>query len=43
MNQLQWEKLLCKNRQRSSNKFIGKPDIHSVIVRNEFEADQGLD
>lgn len=39
MNQLQWEKLLCKNRQRSSNKFIGKPDIHSVIVRNEFEAD----
>ncbi len=38
MNQLHWEKLLCKSRKRNSNSLV-KQDTASVIVRNAFEAD----
>ncbi len=38
MGQLQWEKLLCKNRKRDSESAV-KRGAASVIARNEFEAD----
>ena len=37
MCQLEWEKLLCKSRKRTSKSSVKAPS--SVIVRNEFEAD----
>lgn len=38
MGQLQWEKLLCKDRKRMSDSQTEKDPV-SVIVRNQFEAD----
>lgn len=37
MCQLEWEKLLCKSRKRTSKSSVKDPS--SVIARNEFEAD----
>lgn len=39
MSQLQWEKLLCKNRRRPSESSVEKRKTASVIARNQFEAD----
>lgn len=39
MCQLQWEKLLCKNRRRPSESSVEKRKTASVIARNQFEAD----
>lgn len=38
MSQLEWEKLLCKDRKRMSGSFI-EDNSTSVIARNQFEAD----
>lgn len=39
MNQLVWDKLLCKKRQRESTAEKKNPNSNTVIARNEFEAD----
>lgn len=39
MSQLQWEKLLCKKRERKSESQTKNTSTSSVIARNAFEAD----
>ncbi len=39
MNQLVWDKLLCKQRQRESSAEKKDSKSNTVIARNEFEAD----